>query len=89
VVYRRESGSGRLRPWAAREKAPAAAPPGGLLIAELSDGPLEGSTREVSAVEGRPPKTIDIVSGERTLRYCLAAWEQSGHTAVYGFLYDV
>jgi hypothetical protein len=60
-----------------------------VLVAELADGPLAGATREVRAIEGRPPKTIDVDAGERTVRYCLAEWEQSGHRAVYGYLYDV
>ncbi len=58
-------------------------------MAKFTDGPLSGSTREVTAVEGRPPKTIDIDSGGHRLRYCLAEWEQSGHSAIYGFLYEV
>jgi hypothetical protein len=86
----RRTTSARLRAWAGGKPPTAvAAPPGGLLVAHLSDGPLAGSTHEVAAIEGRPPKTIDIPSGERTVRYCLAEWEQAGHTAVYGFLYDV
>ena len=59
------------------------------LLAKLADGPLSGSTHAVTAVEGRPPKTIDLEFGDRRVRYCLAEWEQSGHTAVYGFLYEV
>lgn len=59
------------------------------LIAKLVDGPLSGSTRPVTAVEGRPPKTIDLDFGDRRVRYCLAEWEQSGHSATYGFLYEV
>jgi hypothetical protein len=53
------------------------------------DGPLSGATRSVVAIEGRPPKTIDVDFREGSLRYCLAEWEQSGHTATYGFLYEV
>lgn len=59
------------------------------LVAKLVDGPLSGSTREITAVEGRPPKTIDVDFGDRSVRYCLAEWEQSGHSAIYGFLYEV
>jgi len=59
------------------------------LLAELVDGPLSGSTRAVTAVEGRPPKTIDLEFGDRRVRYCLAEWQQSGHSATYGFLYEV
>lgn len=82
--------SARLRAWAGGgSKAPDAPLPEGVLVAHLSDGPLAGSAHEVTAIEGRPPKTIDIPSGERTVRYCLAEWEQAGHTAIYGFLYDV
>ena len=63
--------------------------PSHTLIAELSDGPLAGSTRHVTAVEGRPPKTVDLEFGDRRVRYCLIEWEQSGHSAVYGFLYEL
>lgn len=81
-------------PWLPRQRARSTDAPTddrspGVLVAQLLDGPLAGSTREVRAIEGRPPKTLDIDSGGRTMRYCLAKWEQSGHTAVYGFLYDV
>jgi hypothetical protein len=93
VAYRRLVGP-RLRDWAggkstAGAKPAEAPPPNGKLVAKLTDGPLAGCTREVSAIEGRPPKTIDVDSGERMVRYCLAEWEQSGHTATYGFLYEV
>lgn len=63
--------------------------PAGTLVAKLADGPLARSTREVVAVEGRPPKTIEVDFGDRKARYCLADWEQSGHCAIYGFLYEV
>ncbi|MDE3133418.1 MAG: hypothetical protein KGL15_05075 [Acidobacteriota bacterium] len=63
--------------------------PNKTLVAKLSDGPLSGTTREVVAVEGRPPKTIEVDYGDRRARYCLAEWEQSGHTAVYAFLYEL
>ncbi len=78
----------RLRIWPA-QRGPTVLPPGGTLTAKLADGPLAGSTREVTAVEGRPPKTIEVDIGERRVRYCLAEWEQSGHSATYGFLYEV
>lgn len=68
---------------------PMAGGPAGTLVAKLADGPLSGSTRDVVAVEGRPPKTIDVEFGDRKARYCLAEWEQSGHSAIYGFLYEV
>jgi hypothetical protein len=60
------------------------------ITAELSDGPLSGTTTTVAAVEGRPPKTIDVAGpDDASCRYCLAEWKQSGHTAVYTFLYGV
>ena len=63
---------------------------GPMIVARLADGPLSGTTTQVAAVEGRPPKTIDVGgAGDRTNRYCLAEWEQSGHSAVYSFLYEV
>lgn len=76
----------RIRVWPARAPVRPTAP---TLVAKLTDGPLSGSAREITAVEGRPPKTIEVDFGDRTARYCLAEWEQSGHTAVYGFLYEV
>ena len=49
-----------------------------------------GTTTEVPAVEGRPPKTIDVERpGNASVRYCLDVWDQSGHSAVYSFLYEV
>ena len=56
----------------------------------LEDGPLQGKTVEVEAVEGRPPRTIDVPD-ERggACRYCLAQWTQEGMTAAYTFLYAV
>ena len=63
---------------------------GPMITAVLEDGPLSGKTIEVPAVEGRPPKTIDVDRpGEASARYCLAGWDQSGHSAVYSFLYEV
>jgi hypothetical protein len=63
---------------------------GPMISAKLTDGPLSGTSTQVHAVEGRPPKTIDVdgPGGERH-RYCLAEWEQSGHSAIYTFLYEV
>lgn len=84
----RRTTSERVRAWTGGTK-PAAAPPSGVLVAHFSDGPLSGSTHEVTPIEGRPPKTVELLCGERTARYCLVEWEQSGHTAVYGYLYDV
>jgi hypothetical protein len=60
------------------------------IAAQLDDGPLEGRTIEADAVEGRPPKTIDVSAPDGTVcRYCLAQWTQSGRTALYSFLYEV
>ena len=93
VAYRKRVGPARLRDWVGGKSAtpgkPEVAQTNGKLVAKLVDGPLAGCTREVTAIEGRPPKTIDVDSGERMLRYCLAEWEQSGHSATYGFLYEV
>jgi hypothetical protein len=45
---------------------------------------------EVEAVEGRPPKTIDVLDEEGGIcRYGLAEWTQEGMTAAYTFLYAV
>jgi hypothetical protein len=61
-----------------------------MITAVLEDGPLSGTTTEVPAVEGRPPKTIDVDrEGQMSARYCLAGWDQSGHSASYSFLYEV
>ena len=58
--------------------------------AQLSDGPLGGTSVEVEPVEGRPPKTIDVASSDgATYRYCLEEWVQQGASAHYGFLYPV
>jgi Icc protein len=71
----------------------ATAPPrklGRTIVALLKDGPLTGRRIEAEVVEGRPPKTIDVDTGDGgACRYCLAEWEQAGPTAVYTFLYDV
>jgi hypothetical protein len=56
----------------------------------LEDGPMQGKAVEVEAVEGRPPKTIDVPDEEgSTYRYGLADWTQEGMTAAYTFLYAV
>jgi hypothetical protein len=56
----------------------------------LEDGPLQGKSVEVDAVEGRPPSTIDLPDETgQTHRYCLAQWVQDGMTAAYTFLYVV
>jgi hypothetical protein len=63
---------------------------GPMITAILENGPLSGTTTEVPAVEGRPPKTIDMDGpGDTRVRYCLAEWDQSGHSAAYSFLYEV
>lgn len=60
------------------------------ITAKLEDGPRAGGQLDVLPVEGRPPKTIDVDhAADVTYRYCLADWEQSGHVAVYSFLYEV
>jgi hypothetical protein len=56
----------------------------------LEDGPMQGKRVEVEAVEGRPPKTIDVPDEKGgACRYCLAQWTQEGMTAGYTFLYPV
>lgn len=57
----------------------------------LEDGPLRGRTVEVEAVEGRPPKTVDVPDDEKggTFRYCLSEWTQEGMSAAYTYLYAV
>jgi hypothetical protein len=61
-----------------------------MITAVLADGPRGGTTTNVAAVEGRPPKTIDVDgSGDTRSRYCLSDWEQTGYSAVYSFLYEV
>jgi hypothetical protein len=63
---------------------------GPMITAVLTDGPMSGGHVSVPAVEGRPPKTIDVDGpGGRQSRYCLEGWEQSGHSASYTFLYEV
>ena len=63
---------------------------GAMIIALLEDGPLAGRRIEVETVEGRPPKTLDVVGDDgSTCRYCLAEWMQAGPSAEYTFLYLV
>jgi hypothetical protein len=63
---------------------------GPMITAMLADGPMSGTTTNVAAVEGRPPRAIDVDGpGDTRSRYCLADWEQTGHSAVYSFLYEV
>jgi hypothetical protein len=62
---------------------------GPTVTATLDDGPLEGRRIEVEVIEGRPPKIINVPIDATTYRYCLAAWAQSGPSAVYTFLYRV
>lgn len=63
---------------------------GPTITAILQDGPLEGRRTQVAAVEGRPPKIINMpVDHAETCRYCLAEWTQSGMSATYTFLYRV
>jgi hypothetical protein len=74
-----------VQPWGVPSRAYAAA-----VRALLEDGPMQGTTLEVEAVEGRPPKTIDVPDGKGGVcRYCLAQWTQEGMTAAYTFLYAV
>ena len=43
---------------------------------------MQAKTVEVDAVEGRPPKTIDVPDEKGgACRYCLAQWTQEGMTA--------
>jgi hypothetical protein len=60
------------------------------IVAELGDGPLAGRSVHVEAVEGRPPKTVDLDAPDGgTCRYCLEQWTQAGGSAAYTFLYRV
>jgi hypothetical protein len=62
---------------------------GPLIAAVLADGPLAGTTTHVPAVEGRPPKTVDLDAAGVRVRYVLGEWTQAGHSAHYSFLYEV
>jgi hypothetical protein len=69
---------------------PGESPYAAAVRAFLEDGPMQGKTVEVEAVEGRPPKTIDVPDEKGgACRYCLAQWTQEGMTAAYTFLYAV
>ena len=60
------------------------------ITAVLDDGPMSGRKVDADVVEGRPPKTLDVPADNgATCRYVLAEWTQSGHSAVYEFLYEV
>jgi hypothetical protein len=66
--------------------------PGGqpTISARFADGPLAGRHIAADVVEGRPPKTLDVLSDDGAMcRYCLAEWKQSGPRATYTFLYNV
>jgi hypothetical protein len=72
------------------QRGPDESPYAAAVRALLEDGPMQGKTVEVEAVEGRPPKTIDVPDEKGgTWRYCLAQWTQEGMTAAYTFLYAV
>jgi hypothetical protein len=61
-----------------------------MIVARLEDGPLAGRRIEAELIEGRPPKTLDLVADDgSTCRYCLAEWAQAGPSAVFTFLYLV
>jgi hypothetical protein len=61
-----------------------------MMQAFLADGPLQGESIEVEAVEGRPPMTMDLQNEDNdTLRYCLSELNQEGMSAAYTFLYAV
>jgi hypothetical protein len=76
----------RTEPEPERDAGPSGA--ASTMVAELKDGPLRGRSVDVDAVEGRPPKTVDIADDDGgTCRYCLAEWTQAGRSAAYTFLY--
>jgi hypothetical protein len=63
---------------------------GPTITAVLKRGSLAGRRIEVDVLEGRPPKTIDVLADDGSSdRYCLADWVQTGPSAVYTFLYRV
>jgi 3',5'-cyclic AMP phosphodiesterase CpdA len=93
VRYDADPFAARVRPAAtppsAREPTARALERGATIVALLEGGPLTGRRIEAEVVEGRPPKTLDVDTGDGgASRYCLAEWEQAGPTAVYTFLYD-
>jgi hypothetical protein len=52
------------------------------IVADLGDGTLQGRRLQVDAVEGRPPKTVDVTAADGgTCRYSLADWTQTGGSA--------
>lgn len=59
--------------------------------AKLQDGPLDGTSVTVDALEGRPPMTLDLPGGDggAACRYCLDGLVQGGDSAIYTFLYRV
>jgi hypothetical protein len=61
------------------------------IIALLEDGPLHGTKVKVDSLQGRPPLTLDLPSGDggAACRYCLDGLVQSGGSATYSFLYRV
>jgi hypothetical protein len=51
---------------------------------------MRGGSRDVEVLEGRPPKTLDLLADDgSTCRYVLVTWMQSGDSARYTFLYRV
>ena len=73
-----------------RTVGPDGSPYAAAVRALLEDGPMQGKTVEVEAVEGRPPLTIDVPDEKGgACRYCLAQLSQEGMTAAYTFLYAV
>ena len=80
----------RSDPPAEADEADAPRAGGTTIVAQLGDGPLEGRRVDAEAVEGRPPKTIEVEADDGGIcRYCLAEWNQAGATAQYTFLYRV
>ena len=80
----------RFQTLAQANRGPGESPYAVAMQALLANGPMQGKAVEVEAVEGRPPKTIDVPDEKGgTCRYCLAQWNQEGMTADYTFLYAV
>jgi hypothetical protein len=53
----------------------------------LEDGAMQCETVALEAVEGQPPKTIDVADQKGgACRYGRAQWTQEGMTAAYTFL---
>ena len=79
-----------VQPWGLTNRGADESPYAAAVRALLGDGPMQGKKVEVEAVEGRPPKTIDVPDEKGgACRYCLAQWTQEGMTAAYTFLYAV